>query len=222
MPVSGVTSVRRTAVALTSAPPTLKSGAKGPAVTELQKKLAAAGFSAGSADGEFGPKTQAAVKAFQQANGLEADGVVGPKTWAKLGAGGSSGTTGTGGDTGGKTYRYAARGTAYFPSNDPIEGGFKDRVGKPLYTLQQYLAGNAPYVSVAMDSRAFPYGTKLRIPELEKKYGRQIEFRVVDTGGAFVGKGTSRIDICVANRAASMDATINGPLTLDADRPATR
>jgi hypothetical protein len=35
-------------------------------------------------DGDFGPKTELAVKAFQRANGLEVDGVVGPKTMAKL------------------------------------------------------------------------------------------------------------------------------------------
>lgn len=77
------------------------------------------------------------------------------------------------------------------------------------------LSTNGRYaVSVAMDSKAFPYGTKLRIPELEAKYGKQIDFRVVDTGGAFKGKGTSRIDVCTANRKASLDPTINGPLTL--------
>ena len=91
---------------------------------------------------------------------------------------------------------------------------FVDRRDQPLRTLQDFLSGKANYVSVAMDSKAFPYGTKLRIPELEAKYGKQIEFRVVDTGGAFVGKGTSRIDICTANKRASLDSVINGPLTL--------
>jgi len=110
--------------------------------------------------------------------------------------------------------QFTAKGTGYFPDNSPMEGGFKDRQGKPLHTLQDFLAGKAPYVSVAMDSKAFPYGTKLRIPELEKKYGRPIEFRVVDTGGAFKGKGTSRIHICTANLKASLDPTINGKLTL--------
>ncbi|HVE86690.1 MAG TPA: hypothetical protein VND93_27720 [Myxococcales bacterium] len=109
---------------------------------------------------------------------------------------------------------FTAKGTGYFPENSKMEGGFLDRKGKPLHTLQDFLSGKAPYVSVAMDSKAFPYGTKLRIPELEKKYGRPIEFRVVDTGGAFKGKGTSRIDICTANRKASLDPTVNGKLTL--------
>lgn len=35
-------------------------------------------------DGDYGPRTEAAVKAFQKRNRLEVDGVVGPKTWAKL------------------------------------------------------------------------------------------------------------------------------------------
>ena len=37
-----------------------------------------------TADGSFGPQTEAAVKAFQQSCGLTADGRVGPKTWAAV------------------------------------------------------------------------------------------------------------------------------------------
>ena len=35
-------------------------------------------------DGMFGPKTEAAVKAFQKAKKLTVDGMVGPKTWAAI------------------------------------------------------------------------------------------------------------------------------------------
>lgn len=61
----------------------LRVGSMGPAVSALQKRLAAKGHDV-TADGEFGPKTKAAVVAFQKANGLEGDGVVGAATAAKL------------------------------------------------------------------------------------------------------------------------------------------
>jgi peptidoglycan hydrolase-like protein with peptidoglycan-binding domain len=60
---------------------TLKQGSKGPEVSQLQQQLGL------NPDGDFGPKTAAAVRAFQGSHGLTADGVVGPKTWAALGSG---------------------------------------------------------------------------------------------------------------------------------------
>jgi 3D (Asp-Asp-Asp) domain-containing protein len=109
---------------------------------------------------------------------------------------------------------FTARGTGYYPDNSALEGGFFDRRGKRLYTLQQFLSGNAPYVSVAMDTTAFAYGTRLRIAEFNTRYGREVIFRVVDTGGAFKNKGTSRMDICTANNAASLDKTVNATLSV--------
>jgi metacaspase-1 len=69
--------------------PILRRGSRGPAVVKLEEQLSAAGFDPGRADGVFGPKTEAAVRAFQAARGLEVDGIVGPKTWAALEAGAS-------------------------------------------------------------------------------------------------------------------------------------
>jgi putative chitinase len=56
----------------------LKNGSKGEDVKKLQEKLGV------EAIGTFGPKTEAAVKSWQKANGLKDDGVVGDATWVKL------------------------------------------------------------------------------------------------------------------------------------------
>ena len=65
--------------------PTLRKGARGDNVEELQALLNAKfGFSL-EIDGNFGKATETAVKEFQKKNGLTADGVVGKKTWAALG-----------------------------------------------------------------------------------------------------------------------------------------
>lgn len=63
---------------------TLKKGSKGDDVVALQHLLNVEGVKV-TIDGEFGPKTETAVKVFQMAKGLEADGIVGPATWAELG-----------------------------------------------------------------------------------------------------------------------------------------
>lgn len=53
-------------------------------IRELQSALQAAGFDPGPIDGAMGPRTRAAIRAFQSANGLAADGVAGPRTRAVL------------------------------------------------------------------------------------------------------------------------------------------
>ncbi|MBP1467958.1 peptidoglycan-binding protein [Candidatus Chloroploca sp. M-50] len=58
---------------------------RGCAVIELQTMLANRGFDPGPIDGIYGPATEAAVRAFQQANNLAVDGIVGAHTWAALG-----------------------------------------------------------------------------------------------------------------------------------------
>lgn len=56
----------------------------GSSVASFQQQLAQRGFDPGPIDGINGPRTKAAVKAFQEANGLKVDGIVGPKTRAAL------------------------------------------------------------------------------------------------------------------------------------------
>jgi peptidoglycan hydrolase-like protein with peptidoglycan-binding domain len=62
----------------------LQSGDTGPQVKQLQKALAAVGYSPGAADGDYGPSTMNAVERFQIAKGLGQDGVYGPATAAAL------------------------------------------------------------------------------------------------------------------------------------------
>ncbi len=56
----------------------LKLGSEGEDVKKLQIKLGVDPI------GKFGPKTDAAVRAWQATNGLTADGVVGDGTWSKM------------------------------------------------------------------------------------------------------------------------------------------
>lgn len=57
----------------------LKRGLAGEPVKILQAKLGV------TADGQFGPATEEALKAYQKSNGLAVDGIAGPDTFAALG-----------------------------------------------------------------------------------------------------------------------------------------
>ncbi|MFH1808868.1 MAG: peptidoglycan-binding protein [Pseudomonadota bacterium] len=91
--VSNATATRnasRTPASSASVADTLKThhmlgrGARGTEVKELQNLLKQNGIDPGPSDGIFGPKTQAAVRQFQQKKGLQVDGKVGQQTWAAL------------------------------------------------------------------------------------------------------------------------------------------
>jgi peptidoglycan hydrolase-like protein with peptidoglycan-binding domain len=65
--------------------PTLQQGATGPQVRRLQRILVMMkSLDWSEIDGIFGPHTKAAVKSFQEGEGLAVDGIVGPATWGKL------------------------------------------------------------------------------------------------------------------------------------------
>jgi hypothetical protein len=65
----------------TAGHPTLRRGARGSPVRQLQAKLGI------TVDGSFGPGTEAAVRQFQRDKGLVPDGIVGPYTWKLILAG---------------------------------------------------------------------------------------------------------------------------------------
>ncbi len=61
-------------------PNALKQGSRGETVVQLQQKLIDLGFLNDVADGSYGPKTAAAVSAFQAANGLNPTGIADTQT----------------------------------------------------------------------------------------------------------------------------------------------
>jgi peptidoglycan hydrolase-like protein with peptidoglycan-binding domain len=63
----------------------LRKGMAGPPVLQAQERLVEGGFAI-AVDGDFGPATEEAVKAFQLRRGLTADGIIGPQTAQALAA----------------------------------------------------------------------------------------------------------------------------------------
>ncbi len=120
-------------------PYTVKMGDKGNDVKEIQERLKELKYFSGSATGEFGEKTETAVKSFQKRNGLSADGNIGENTREVLfsedakeakpssSGGGSSGggsSGGSGGSSGGGSSGGGSGGSKTGPvaTEDPDSG----------------------------------------------------------------------------------------------------
>ncbi len=65
--------------------PVKKSSNTTATIKAAQQELKDLGYYTGDVDGSFGPKSKAALKAFQEDNGLKVDGKLGPESKAALG-----------------------------------------------------------------------------------------------------------------------------------------
>ena len=128
--------------------PTLSRGSRGQAVLDLQSSLQRLGISPGPLDGDFGSKTDAAVRQFQGQRGIGVDGIVGPITWGEIdralggappSSGGGTGTSpGTGSPGSGpsgsaaaivaEAAKWADQGYREGPNNDNV---FSNYFGNP-------------------------------------------------------------------------------------------
>lgn len=117
--------------------PILRRGSKGDDVRELQKLLNVA------TDGDFGPATERAVKAFQVGRGLVSDGVVGPATWRALRGVKLAQGTPAAPSSHQQIFEYIAMDEGRELNVHPDEPGGASRIGISLQTMSRHLGTKA-------------------------------------------------------------------------------
>ena len=110
-------------------------GSRGEDVRELQLRLNEKGNYNLETDGIYGSNTQAAVKDYQQKNGLATDGIVGNQTWSSLDSSEATPTTKNANTTQQTT-------TATAQTTQPAYTGYQqsDTVAQAHQMLQDYMA----------------------------------------------------------------------------------
>ena len=126
----------------------LRKGASGSAVKDLQTKLKKLGFYNAYVDGSYGDTTVAAVKAFQKKYNLTADGVAGSETLKKLDS----------------AYKNADSNTS--TDDDSLRKGATGTAVKTLQTNLKKLGFYTAYVDGSFGST-----TESAVKAFQKKYG---------------------------------------------------
>lgn len=138
-PTTSTTAAPETTTSTTTGPALTpaKEGDKGDAVVALQQRLATLGFGISQADGSYGRKTAAAVKAFQMVVGLDRTGEADPATVAALGTYTYSGTVLHPGDESPAVAELQARlaGGPFDPG--PADGKFGTKTREAVWALSK-------------------------------------------------------------------------------------
>ncbi|HEY5836822.1 peptidoglycan-binding protein [Streptomyces sp.] len=144
-------------------PASLRQGDSGPAVTELQIRVA--GWAADSpshtyvaVDGAFGPGTAAAVRRFQAAYGLTVDGVAGAQTFSVL----NSLESADGSTSHFDFSEFYSHDGAGFSGGKVGSATVKENVRRLMYKLEavRKKAGNSP-VTINSGFRSVAYNTSI-------------------------------------------------------------
>ena len=126
--------------------PLVRQGSRDHPVRTLQHLLRARGRSV-AVDGIFGPKTDAAVRAFQGEKRLTVDGIVGPRTWSALIVQVRKGSQGDA--VRGVQEEFQFRNLSGDPSKGlKIDGIFGPKTDEAVRGFQQALSGDFPEVVV--------------------------------------------------------------------------
>ena len=119
------------------AEPLLKKGSTGLAVKQLQQALRDLGYDPGAADGQFGSKTEAAVKSFQGDHDIAVDGIVGDITWLNIDEADTSNPTIKKGSTGNPVRRAQKRLTLGGYDTGGVDGIFGAGTESAVKRLQK-------------------------------------------------------------------------------------
>jgi peptidoglycan hydrolase-like protein with peptidoglycan-binding domain len=126
--------------------PVVRQGDRDHPVRTLQHLLRARNHSV-AVDGIFGPKTDAAARAFQGEKGLAVDGIVGPLTWSALIVQVRKGSEGDA--VRGVQEEFQFRNLSGDPSKGPqIDGIFGPMTDAAVRAFQQALSADQPEVVV--------------------------------------------------------------------------
>ena len=175
---------------------TLRKGYTGADVIAVQQKLKELGFYSGSVDGVYGTGSIAAVKKFQQQNGLTADGLVGSRTYTAL----MSASTGSSSNSGSDNSSSSSDSTS---GQDYAEGTLSyGSSGTEVKKMQQALKALGYNVSADGSYGAL---TQMAITQFQKRNGL--------TADGVAGSAT--LKLLYSGNAKEADPSANDNMSID-------